>query len=167
MAGRGDFVARLGGGFETAGELQVIEGRVGAVGPAVLLAQVLEEPSGEAAAERGVEHIESGKIGRVARRPGVLDDDVALHRAGAIDEMDGDAFDLRQGGQLQLRDVAGRPLAERLLQERQDDLHLHVADDRERGVVRQEVRLVKRDEILARDRLHGLGRAVVAVGMLP
>ena len=126
----------------------------GAVGVAVLLAQVLVQPRRERAAEDRVQHLQREVVGRRARDADAADADLRLRGARLVDEVH------LPRGQLQARRSAPAP-APRLprpstppnaaLELADDRVGLHVADHDQRGTVGPVLRPVEGAEVVDRE----------------
>src|SRR5665647_1325202 len=143
------------------------ERRVGAVRPALLFAQRLEQPAVRASTEYSVAHGEGvdTRVGRSVRE--IADDDVALHRARAMHEQD---LRLRAGRGLRALRDCGRgaaPIAEILLRERARANEADVSRHHEQRAVGYEARSLKGLEIVGRQRANRRRRGPLAVWMRP
>ena len=105
----------------------------------------------------------SGRVGIVARHSTAAHEDVRLHAAGPVHEVDRQSLRRLGGGgkfaPAWLPRWRGFPLGERFFDQRHDVRRLHVADDGEGRVVRREMRLVELHQVFAPDAAHALPRS--------
>ena len=128
------------------------EARRGAVGEAVLLAQVEVEPAREAAAQDRVQHRQSGPIGREAIDAGRDHPHDALGRARAIDQDQARPAGPRHRARRRRRRPR-LPGGQHRLQLRLQRRLVEVARDDQRRVVRPVVGRVKSAHVVERDRV--------------
>ena len=112
------------------------------------------------AAEDANRQIERHVIGMVARDADVPYADFGLHRIGLVDDDDA-ARRIRRLDEFFARHLARRPVAEHFSDRVERLLSRHVADNREDRVVRREILLMKRQQIVPRDPGHRRRRAAV------
>ncbi len=159
---RNDRAARA----KRARSFSVTEIRTDAVAVAFLLANVRIEPRLKLSAENRVQHLEREVVGRVPRRSGQADVDDRLRGAGFVDEIDPGALKFRQFRIIERRFVAcfgpgGEPFLHGSLRLQCRD----VADDGDDRAAGLEVRLLKSDDVVARDRFHRCFSRALAVWM--
>ncbi len=150
------------------GPLAEAEARPGAVGVALVLAEVQVDPAGELAAEDRVHDRQREVIGRApgARRPGRRSGSTAPRpacRSGRPSPASTAGASGRVGGDGRAR----LPVLQGRLEDRDDRVGRGVADHDQGRVVRHEQRLVERDDVVAGQPLDRLRRARVgpAVGV--
>ena len=138
------------------------EGRAGAVGVAVLLAEVLVQAAEEILAEQVVADQGRHVAGIAPVDPAPADVDHALHRAGLVDEVDRPRLVPGCDGRSWAGPgVVGLPAAERLLQHLRDGVGIDVAGDDERGALRARSRAAwKAADVVEGERLDRLGIAL-------
>ncbi len=162
------FRTRVRLGFEIARLLERVELRLRAVGEAALGPKHLVEPVAAFAAEDADREVHSHVIRVLPRNPQMPDPHFGLDRVGFVDHDHATARLGRFHERLRLH-VALRPVAEYLLRGRERLFGGHVADDCEDGVVRHEIFLLKRREVIVGNRAERVGRTALrqAVRMEP
>ncbi len=156
LAGR--LGARVGFRDEVAGLLAGFGVRRGTVGQPALGPQHVVQPVRAFAAEDLHREVPRQVVGMLPRNRQHADANLGLHRVRLVDDDDATGG-RRRFDRLGRRDIRARPAAEHALGRRERLVARHVADDRQDHVVRDEVALVVRLQILARDPRQRLGRA--------
>ena len=163
----GDLVADAGPRAEAADKLIRPDGAAGAVGVALVLAEVLVQPAAEEPTEHGVHHAHGHDVrvaGLEVDREGDVDD--ALHGAGHGGEADAVPFRRHRAGEAVGLDLVRAPLTEVLLGLLTCGLRGDVPDDDEIGHIGLPDGGVVGHQVLPGDGRDGLLVGALSIGVL-